>query len=552
MTAEPAPTPVAGTPSGPAPGTPSGPAGTPSGRDSGDQHIRGMARGGGLNLVGAILNQGAVFLVMLLLARFLGISEVGQYAQCYAVLALLSLLSLSGFRAGLTRFVAVHLADDDPAAIRGTIRLGLAISAGSATVIAIVLALAAPVLAAALHDPGLVTGLRLVALTLPALTVCEAALAATRGWRTQRPFTLIGQIYEPGTRLLLTALALITGVGVTGSYWALVVAGWSAALLALGALARLMRRVAPGPVVYRPRQLFSFSTVSWVSSLSSTGLIWVDTLMLGFFANDEIGVYNVATRLVTVAIFVLAPINAAFGPYLAYLHHQGRADEVRRIYGAATGWVVRLSLPAFVALLVFPESLLTVFGGGFAAGAAVTLVLAVGQLVNAATGPCGTVLNMSGRVAINMYDNIAALLLNILLNLWLIPAYGIIGAAIAWAFSLAVVNVARVLQVRALIRAVPVTVGMIKGLGAGLAALAAGLVIRLLLPGWPEQLLVGLPVVVTVYVGVVLALGLSREDIMVLRTLRRGGRRGGAGRPGGADGQGRSGESAADLQEVTR
>lgn len=530
-----------------------------------------MARGGGLNLVGAVLNQGAVFLVMLLLARFLGISEVGQYAQCYAVLALLSLLSLSGFRAGLTRFVAVHLADDDPAAIRGTIRLGLGISAVSSTAIAIALALAAPALAAALNDPDLVTGLRLVALTLPGLTICEAALAATRGWRTQRPFTMIGQIYEPGTRLLLTALALITGAGVTGSYWALVIAGWSAALLALGALARLMRKVAPGPIAYRPRQLFSFSTVSWLSSLSSTGLIWVDTLMLGFFANEEIGVYNVATRLVTVAIFVLAPINAAFGPYLAYLHHQGRGEEVRRIYGAATGWVVRLSLPAFVALLVFPESLLRLFGGAFAAGAAVTLILAVGQLVNAATGPCGTVLNMSGRVAINMYDNIAALLLNILLNLWLIPAYGIIGAAVAWAISLAVVNIARVLQVRALIHALPVTTGMLKGFAAGLAAFAAGMIVRLLVPGWPEQLLVGLPVVVLSYVATVLVLGLSREDIMVLRTLRRGGRRaspaagvpgpaggapgqaGGAPGPaGGAPGQVRPAEAATTVEEAAR
>ena len=40
------------------------------------------------------------------------------------MLSLLGLLALSGFRAGLTRFVAVHLADDDPAAVRGTVRLG--------------------------------------------------------------------------------------------------------------------------------------------------------------------------------------------------------------------------------------------------------------------------------------------------------------------------------------------------------------------------------------------------------------------------------------------
>ncbi|MEK8106140.1 oligosaccharide flippase family protein [Micromonospora sp. M12] len=91
---------------------------SPAAPEAGDQQVRGMARGGVLNLASAVLSQVALFLVMLLLARALGVSELGRYAQVYAVLSLLGLLSLSGFRAGLTRFVAVHLADDEPAALR--------------------------------------------------------------------------------------------------------------------------------------------------------------------------------------------------------------------------------------------------------------------------------------------------------------------------------------------------------------------------------------------------------------------------------------------------
>jgi O-antigen/teichoic acid export membrane protein len=486
-----------------------------------DRQVRGIARGGSLNLAGAILGQAAVLSILLLLARWFDIREVGRYAQCYAVLSLLGLLALSGFRAGVTRFVAVHLADDDPAAVRGTVRLALLVSGGAAALLGVLLAVAAPWLADRLHDPALTGGLRLMALTLPAMTLCEAALAATRGWRSQRAFTLIGQIYEPVCRLLLTALLLIAGAGLTGAFWAVVAAGWSAAALALLALRRRLRALDGQARTYQPRQLFSFSTVSWVSSLSSTGLIWLDTLLLGFFANPDIGVYNVATRLVTVAVFVLAPLNAAFGPYLAHLHHQGRLDEVRRSYAAVTGWVVRLSLPAFAALLVFPGELLRLFGAAFVAGAAVTVILALGQMVNAATGPCGTVLNMSGRVALNMWDNLAALVLNVLLNLWLIPAYGIIGAAVAWAVSLAVVNAARVLQVRSLIQALPVSRGMLTGLLAGVAALGAGFAVKALLPAGFGTLVAGLAAIAVVYAGAVLALGLSREDRMVLRALVR-------------------------------
>jgi O-antigen/teichoic acid export membrane protein len=109
----------------------------------------------------------------------------------------------------------------------------------------------------------------------------------------------------------------------------------------------------------------------------------------------------------------------------------------------------------------------------------------------------------------------------VLLNLWLIPAYGIIGAAVAWAVSLAVVNAARVLQVRSLIQALPVSRGMVTGLLAGVAALGAGFAVKALLPAGFGTLVAGLAAIAVVYAGAVLALGLSREDRMVLRALIR-------------------------------
>jgi O-antigen/teichoic acid export membrane protein len=136
-----------------------------------DRPIRGIARGGVLNLAGAILGQAATFGVLLLIARFLDLPQVGRYAQAYATLALLGLLALSGFRAGVTRFVAVHLADDDPAAVRGTVRLAVGVSGSAAALLGVALAAAAPWLADRLHDPALTGGLRLMALALPAMTV---------------------------------------------------------------------------------------------------------------------------------------------------------------------------------------------------------------------------------------------------------------------------------------------------------------------------------------------------------------------------------------------
>jgi O-antigen/teichoic acid export membrane protein len=481
-----------------------------------------MARGGGLNIVGAILQQSALAGIVTMVAHVLGKNDVGRYAVCFALLSLLGLMALAGFRSGLTRFVAIHLADGDVARLRGTVRLGMGITAGGSLALAVVLALVAPVVAHLMGDEQLAAGVRLVALTLPAHALSEAALAATQGWRTQKAYTLIGRIFDPVLRLGLTAVALWAGYGYLGAMWALAVASWVTALFALGALWSRMRHVPPAGAAYRIGPIMSFSMISWASALAATGLIWADTLILGAMTDEgQVGVYNVATRLVTLAVFVLPPITATFGPHMAHLHHSQDFGGAARAYGSATRWALLLSMPAFVVLIVFPRELLTLFGRGFTEGATVTIILACGQLVGAAAGPCGVVLNMSGRVGLSLLDNALILVANVGLNLLLIPRWGIVGAALAWSASIVVVNGIKVIQAWKIvgIRAEGASTGKI--VLAALAAAGAGVSVDHLVHGWASSLLAGGAACVLVYATVIVLLGPHPEDVRVWRRLRR-------------------------------
>jgi O-antigen/teichoic acid export membrane protein/Mrp family chromosome partitioning ATPase len=495
---------------------------TPAGPTERERQVVSFARGGGLNLVGAICNQAALLGVTLLVARRLGRVDVGVYAQAYAFLALLGLLSMLGLTTGLTRFVAVHLAARDAGAVRGTVRLGLVISTAVAGAIGATLFAAAPLLArGAFHEPRLALPLQFVAMALPASAFTNAALAATLGYRTMKPFALIGLVFEPVARLVLTAVLLLLGMELQGVMFALLASNVGAAVLAALALRRVMGP-ATAPATYQFRQLLAFSAVSWFAGLASTALVWADILLLGLLGNSgQVGVYNVATRLVNLATFVMVPINAAFAPRIADLDHRGETESLRHTYGLAASWIIRLSLPAFVLLMVFPRQLLAVFGSGFAIGAAVTMILAVGKFVDAATGPCGLMLNMSGRPSINVLDNVVGLLVNIGLNLLLIPRYGIVGSAVAWAVSLCLVNGARVVQVWQAMRMLPFEPAAAKGLVAAAAATVAALAVRAAPLSRPATLVVGGAVVMVVYLGGLLLQGLTAEDRLVLSALLR-------------------------------
>ncbi|MGG5258051.1 flippase [Phycicoccus avicenniae] len=504
------------------------PAGTPDvaddgrGGGGGGDDLRRMARGGGLNIVGAAFSQGSLFVIMLVLALTTSGADVGRYSMCYALLTILTLVALGGVRATLTRFVAMRLADADPGAVRGTVRLGMAVAVGGGLAVSGALALCSGWVAGVLQEPGLRDGILLVALAVGAATVQGAALAATQGWRSQRAFTLIGQVLDPGLRVVLTALALWLGHGLMGALWALVISTWTAGLLAVVVLVRRMRQVEPARPTYTPRPMASFAVVSWGSTLATTGLVWTDTLILGHLTSaEDVGTYTVATRLVGLAIFVLNPINSAFVPSVARLHHLGDRDGVDLAYGAANRWIIRLSVPAFILLLVFPAELLGLFGGGYAAAAAVTVVLAVGQLANAAAGPCGSVLNMTGLVRISLVDNVAALVLNVVLNLVLVPRFGVLGAAVAWTASLLLVNATKWLQVRRILGIRARGTGTVATLVAAAPAALVAVLLGLAVDGTTATLLLAAPAVVVVYLSVLLLRGLEADDRALLAGLLR-------------------------------
>ncbi|HEX2052644.1 MAG TPA: flippase [Actinomycetota bacterium] len=486
-----------------------------------DREVLGMARGGSLNFAGLATSQAATFVISLLLARSLGRSDLGVYAQAFAVLSLLQMVAMGGLHTGTMRFVAVHRASGNRGAVHGTILLGLGAALGLSAVIGLTLYALAPWMAGSMFsEDELTQPLRAVALALPAATFSGVALGATQGFKTMRASATIGLILEPALRLLLTAATVAAGWGVGGAMVSVVTSNYVAAILAARALRRLAGR-AGGEAAFQPRELFSFSSVSWLGSLANSGLIWTDTVILGIYLpSAQVGVYSVATRLVVLASLFQTAINSALGPRIADLYQRQEHSALERAYRAAANWTVRLALPAFAILVLFPQDLLSLFGNGFAAAGAVTALLALGKLVDAVTGPCALMLNMSGRPLVNTVNNLAVLALNIALNVLLVPRFGLLGAAAAWTVSLAGVNVARVVEVWVTMRMWPFGIAMLKGLAAVAVGAVPAYFAGRALAGIPG-LAAGAGALVLVYLALVWMLGITAEDRLVFSALRR-------------------------------
>ena len=98
-------------------------------------------------------------------------------------------------------------------------------------------------------------------------------------------------------------------------------------------------------------------------------------------------------------------------------------------------------------MILFHEYILGFFGPNYYKSKHALLILLSGQIINSLSGSVALYLNMTGRQKILLYFLIVSALANIVLNLILIPKYGMVGAAISTAFSLILWNLSGVIYV---------------------------------------------------------------------------------------------------------
>ena len=112
--------------------------------------------------------------------------------------------------------------------------------------------------------------------------------------------------------------------------------------------------------------------------------------------------------------------------------------------------MIWLAWPFYLVVAVFADSLLSLFGPGFSSGATSLVVLVVAMGIATAAGTVQTIVLMGGRSRWQLADKTGALVLNVVLNVLLIPIWGIEGAAVAWAATILADTAVVVFQVQRL------------------------------------------------------------------------------------------------------
>ncbi len=387
-----------------------------------------MARG--IGIVNAIL-----------LARLLQPAGYGLYSYAYAIAALLAIPVQFGTPTVVTREVATAESDGRWGLARGVIRW-----AHGCTALFSIIILAGAVVVLAFLAPRMTTA-ELVTYAIAMILIPVLSLDALRG------ATLIGlrrvvlgqlpsNLIRPLLMLVVLAVAFLAAPSLFTSPFHAMILLIGAAIAAYLIGGWILLRVRPHELAEAKPE---YTTRRWSLSALPIGLNsglqlanqYASIVILGIFATKaEVGQYRIAILGASLIVMALAAINSTFSPYFARAAARDDRAALQRFLTRSSQIALLAAIPALVVYVFLGAPVLgSFFGDAYRQAWLPLVILAAGQVTNAATGSNGTLLYMTHCERDVLVGAGIGSISSIVLNFALIPTLGMMGAAVATAIG---------------------------------------------------------------------------------------------------------------------
>lgn len=373
------------------------------------------------------------YLYKMLLARSLGPKLFGVFAQGLGIIQTASVLSLVGLHLSIPRFISFYTGKDDKNSLGNTVSAGLIIILVTSTIVSILLFLFAETIALQFfEEPSLVDPLKFFSFTVIPLSTLKLIMSLFRGQQDALTKVIVDDFIWSGALVVFVLISVLLSLNVSGAVYAYF-AGTSVACL-IGGLIYLRKSNHGLPKNDLPfKRLVAFTWPLFLIAVFAVTNRWFDVLMLGWLSSSaKAGIYDISFSIAGYVALVLNSVGFMFMPVISELYGRGEKEKIKTIFTTSTRWLITLSLPLLVGMLIFPEEIILIlFGSQYLSGKLSLIIISIGFFFKVLRGPSNLVLVAAGKTRDLMIGTGVISTLIITLNLLLIPEYGMIGAAIS-------------------------------------------------------------------------------------------------------------------------
>ena len=387
-----------------------------------------------------IISAFIAYVSQVFIARWLGTHEYGVFVWVWVAAVIWGGLACLGFPSAVVRFIPQYKVSGEDDLLRGIAFGSRLYSVITATIIA-----AIGIIITYLFEDS-ITSIYVLPLFLGAICLPMLALAEVQDG-VSRAFNWVDIALNP-TYLVRPVLILATMAGALAYGWeptaataltASIVATWITSIGQMLVLNRRLKTNIPaGAKKLQPKIWIAVALPIFLVEGFFTLLTNVDILIAGaYLPPEKVAVYFAAVKTLALVHFVYFAVKAGAAHRYSQYFASGDKNRFSAFVQDTVKWTFWPSLVMGMLLLLTGKFLLSLFGQEFAAGYPLLFILVIGIIARATIGPAESVLNMAGQQNICAAVYGVTLLVNILLNVTLIPIYGLYGAA--WATTIAMI-----------------------------------------------------------------------------------------------------------------
>jgi len=417
---------------------------------SNDIHFAELLKGSSIAFIFKIFGMGLGYVFTLLIARWYGAETMGLYALSLTMLNIFVTIGVFGFDNALVKFVADYNSNHKIELVKEVYKKALAITLPISFLLLAIFFLNADYFAKVVFkNKELIPFFHIASIAIVPLVLLKVNTSMFRGLKKIKEFSFFESIMISILSILLLLFLYILNKSNENTIASQVLAIFITSIVSFIVLKKYVSKDRITKRLLKYKNILKVSFPMLLTSSMALVMGWTDVIMLGIFRSEsEVGVYSVLVKLATLTSITLVAINTIAAPKFSEFYSKGDMEGLKKVAQNSTKMIFYSTLPIIIVLSIFPEFILGLFGKEFLVGVTALWILMFGQFINAICGSVGYILLMTGKQSLFNKIILFSSFLNILLNYILIKEYGINGAAISTAISLALLNIIPFLYVK--------------------------------------------------------------------------------------------------------
>ncbi len=479
--------------------------------------------------IGVAFSKIFTYIYRIIIGRHFGPEEYGLFSLATMMVILIVALFSIGLPEGLVRYVSFFRGRKDKGKIKYIIKKSFKILLFSSLIGFLLLFFTSGLISNVIfHNQKLKLFITLSAIAIPFFILANFYLSILRSYEKIGGYSFIHNFLQNFSKLIILLALILIGIG-SESIMISYVGGIIIMFLASYYISRKFVNNIFGKKVVSENNnrimgdLISYSWPISLLGLASFVLYWIDSFTIGYFKDVfEVGLYNAAVPIA--ALVMIAPdlFIQLFFPLISKVYANRGKKLISEISKQITKWIFIVNLPITFILILFPGAIINLlFGETYLAAENALRILALGSLFGSLTIIPSNLVSMTGRSKVVLLNILSMLILNLILNIILVPKYGMNGAALSTTFIFISLFFIYLFQIRKYLSFIPLRRKMFGILCASIIPLLIVISIKNLFSITSLVLiLLGIVFVILYLIFILLFRCLDKNDLLIIRQFR--------------------------------